>query len=141
MAGTLGDMLISAGLITDDQLREALVVQKDEGGRLTGIVVKKGYVPEDKLMEFMSKRYGVPFVDLKTFQIQPAGVWRRITDDIARKYWVMWRMLACPRSRLRTTKAMTPLSACSWPQVLMRMPRTAKAGWPFRSRETRTRTT
>jgi hypothetical protein len=34
MSGRLGSMLVSSGLITDDQLKKALSTQKLEGGRL-----------------------------------------------------------------------------------------------------------
>ena len=74
MSGRLGSMLVSSGLITDDQLKKALSTQKTEGGRLGSILVKLGFVQEDKLMTFLSKQYGVPYVDLSKFQINPAVI-------------------------------------------------------------------
>ena len=56
MSGRLGAMLVSSGLITDDQLKKALSTQKTEGGRLGSILVKLGFVQEDKLMTFLSKQ-------------------------------------------------------------------------------------
>ena len=44
MSGRLGAMLVSSGLITDDQLKKALSTQKMEGGRLGSILVKLGFV-------------------------------------------------------------------------------------------------
>jgi type IV pilus assembly protein PilB len=88
MAGRLGSMLVSSGLITDDQLKKALSVQKMEGGRLGSILVKLGFVQEDKLMTFLSKQYGVPYVDLSKFEINPAVI-KHIPAEVAQKYRIM----------------------------------------------------
>ena len=88
MSGRLGAMLVSSGLITDDQLKKALSTQKMEGGRLGSILVKLGFVQEDKLMTFLSKQYGVPYVDLSKFQINPAVI-KHIPADTAQKYRIM----------------------------------------------------
>ena len=88
MSGRLGSMLVSSGLITDDQLKKALMTQKAEGGKLGSILVKLGFVQEDKLMTFLSKQYGVPYVDLNKFQINPAVI-KHIPADVAQKYRIM----------------------------------------------------
>jgi len=88
MSGRLGAMLVSSGLITDDQLKKALSTQKMEGGRLGSILVKLGFVQEDKLMTFLSKQYGVPYVDLNKFQINPAVI-KHIPSEVAQKYRIM----------------------------------------------------
>jgi len=88
MAGRLGAMLVSSGLITDEQLKKALAAQKAEGGRLGSILVKLGFIQEDKLMTFLSKQYGVPYVDLNKFEIN-AAVIKHIPADVAQKYRIM----------------------------------------------------
>jgi type IV pilus assembly protein PilB len=88
MAGRLGAMLVSSGLISDEQLKKALATQKTEGGRLGSILVKLGFVQEDKLMTFLSKQYGVPYVDLNKFEINPAVI-KHIPTDVAQKYRIM----------------------------------------------------
>ncbi len=88
MSGRLGAMLVSSGLITDDQLKKALSAQKTEGGRLGSLLVKLGFVQEDKLMTFLSKQYGVPYVDLSKFEINPAVI-KHIPADVAQKYRIM----------------------------------------------------
>src|SRR5512135_3502737 len=88
MSGRLGSMLVSSGLITDDQLKKALSVQKNEGGRLGSILVKMGFVQEDKLMTFLSKQYGVPYVDLGKFEINPVVI-KHIPAEVAQKYRIM----------------------------------------------------
>src|SRR5512143_1578071 len=88
ISGRLGYMLLSSGLITDDQLKKALSVQKTEGGRLGSILVKLGFVQEDKLMTFLSKQYGVPYVDLSKFEINPTVI-KHIPAEVAQKYRIM----------------------------------------------------
>jgi type IV pilus assembly protein PilB len=88
ISGRLGSMLVSSGLITDDQLKKALASQKMEGGRLGSILVKMGFVQEDKLMTFLSKQYGVPYVDLSKFEINSAVI-KHIPADVAQKYRIM----------------------------------------------------
>jgi type IV pilus assembly protein PilB len=88
MSGRLGSMLVSSGLITDEQLKKALSAQKSEGGRLGTILVKLGFVQEDKLMTFLSKQYGVPYVDLHKFDINPAVI-KHIPTEVAQKYRIM----------------------------------------------------
>jgi type IV pilus assembly protein PilB len=88
MSGRLGAMLVSSGLITEDQLKKSLAAQKNEGGRLGTILVKLGFVQEDKLMTFLSKQYGVPYVDLSKFEINPAVI-KHIPAEVAQKYRIM----------------------------------------------------
>src|SRR5574337_474795 len=88
MSGRLGAMLVSSGLITDEQLKKALAAQKAQGGRLGSILVKQGFVQEDKLMTFLSKQYGVPYVDLSKFEINSAVI-KHIPADVAQKYRIM----------------------------------------------------
>jgi type IV pilus assembly protein PilB len=88
MSGRLGAMLVSSGLITEDQLQKALSTQKSEGGRLGSILVKMKFVQEDKLMTFLSKQYGVPYVDLSKFEINPAVI-KHIPAEVAQKYRIM----------------------------------------------------
>jgi len=88
MAGRLGAMLVSSGLITDEQLKKALAAQKAQGGRLGSTLVKQGFIQEDKLMTFLSKQYGVPYVDLNKFEINPTVI-KHIPADVAQKYRIM----------------------------------------------------
>jgi type IV pilus assembly protein PilB len=88
MAPKLGEMLISHQIITDEQLKQALTLQKREGGRLGTSLVKLGYVSEDKLVAFLSKQFGVPAINLAEYPID-ASVVKLIPVEIARKYVIM----------------------------------------------------
>ncbi len=88
MAKKLGDLLVSAGLITKNQLAEALEVQKQDNERLGTILVKLGYLTEEEITSFLSKQYGIPAVNLEHFEISE-DVIKRVPGDIARKYMLI----------------------------------------------------
>jgi type IV pilus assembly protein PilB len=88
MAQKLGEMLISANIITAEQLKQALNLQKKAGGRLGTNLVKLGYVTEEKLVAFLSKQFGVPAIKLSDYKIDPAVV-KLIPIEMARKYTIM----------------------------------------------------
>ncbi len=88
MASRLGQMLVSANLITDEQLKRALTVQQKDGGRLGSHLVKLGFVEEDKLISFLSKQYGIPAIKVQDVEIDPA-VCKLIPSDVVQKYQLM----------------------------------------------------
>ena len=48
MSGRIGEMLLAAKLITEDQLKKALEVQQKEGGNLGSNLIRLGYINEEK---------------------------------------------------------------------------------------------
>ncbi len=69
MPEKLGELLIKEGLITPLQLKEALRIQAQEGGQIGSILVKTGAITTEQLLNFLSKRSGVPAVDLEKINI------------------------------------------------------------------------
>lgn len=67
----LGDRLIEAGLITQEQLDQALTQQKQTGRRLGQALVELKIIDEDELLFFLSKQLGIEYVDLKKFTLEP----------------------------------------------------------------------
>lgn len=84
----LGDLLVERGLINNDQLKEALVVQERTGERLGNILVSKGVIDEDQLLEAVSERLGIPKISLAQLVIDPQIV-QRVPVEIARRYTVI----------------------------------------------------
>lgn len=60
----LGEALLERGLISDEQLNEALSLQKRWGSRLGDIILAKGWVPAFKLYTALSEHYQLSFVNL-----------------------------------------------------------------------------
>ncbi len=58
VASKLGQQMVESGLVTEDQIKEALDLQKKEGGRLGSKLVKCGYLTETQLMSCLNKYCG-----------------------------------------------------------------------------------
>jgi len=93
MALKIGDMLLKAGLISGEQLEKALKEQQNTSGRLGSILVKLGYITEDEIVQFLSKQFNVPAVNLSEYKIDD-NILKLIPAHIAQKYGVV------PLSRL-----------------------------------------
>ncbi|HJW93123.1 MAG TPA: type IV-A pilus assembly ATPase PilB [Thermoanaerobaculia bacterium] len=88
MSVRLGELLTKANLITQDQLKEALRVQKESGGKLGETLIKLGFVSEEDITECLSQQFGVPSINLQHFEIDPAVI-KLISGDVARKYNIL----------------------------------------------------
>ena len=73
MSVRLGELLTKASLITQDQLKDALKMQKETGGKLGETLIKLGFVSEEDITECLSQQFGVPSINLAHFEID-AGV-------------------------------------------------------------------
>ncbi len=83
-----GEMLVKSNLITDEQLKKALAQQSTSGGRLGSNLVKMGYISEEDLANFLSRQYGIPFVNLEQVEIDP-NVFKLVHGAVARKHTVI----------------------------------------------------
>lgn len=63
----LGDMLLDANAITEDDLHRALTMQKEKGLRLGEVLIKEEFVTEHTIIKVLEEQLGVPFVDLVTY--------------------------------------------------------------------------
>jgi hypothetical protein len=53
----LGDIFVERGLITDEQLQEALAVQRETGGKLGEILVERGFITRVALAGVISEQW------------------------------------------------------------------------------------
>ncbi len=84
----IGEMLVTAGKISKEQLDQALGSQQKEGGRLGTHLVKLGLLGDEELVEFLSQRYGVPAINLNEVEIDESII-KIIPPDVARKYTIL----------------------------------------------------
>jgi len=69
----LGDILIVEGVITQDQLEEAVSRQAKEGGKLGEILIKLNYVTEEQIVMALSKQLVIPYISLASGKLAPAS--------------------------------------------------------------------
>ena len=88
MDNRLGELLLRNGLITDEHLQEALAAQREQGGRLGTVLTSQGAISEADLVEFLSRHFGVPSVDLSQIDVSESVI-QIIPADVARKYTIL----------------------------------------------------
>jgi type IV pilus assembly protein PilB len=84
----LGDLFVREGLITEEQLADALRESKDSKSRLGYSLVSLGFVAEEELTRMLSKQYRVPAVDLEKVTVDPK-ILKLVPGDMAHKHMVL----------------------------------------------------
>ena len=85
MRKRLGEILLEAGIITKDQLVDALEYQKMWGHKLGTALVAKGFITEDVLLRVLGSTLKLPIVDIARIRI-PMDVIKIVPNTIAEKY-------------------------------------------------------
>jgi len=81
-------MLVKGGLVTMDQIEQALAAQKQNGGRLGSNLVKLGFVKEEQITHFLGQQFRIATVNLSTNTVEP-NVIKLISAEVAQKYQVI----------------------------------------------------
>jgi type IV pilus assembly protein PilB len=79
----LGDLLVSAGLITQDQLHEALHTKKEDQ-KLGDALLEKGFISEQQLLEVLEIQLGIQQISLYRYPID-TGLMSIVPKDFARR--------------------------------------------------------
>src|SRR5579872_3577064 len=96
MSSRLGEILVKDSLISADQLKQALEHQRKNGGRLGTCLVKLGLVSDDDITAVLSRQYGVPSINLKFYEVDPAVI-KLVPQETAVRYQIV------PLSRVGST--------------------------------------
>src|SRR6185295_1652276 len=67
-------LLLDRGLLTKEQLDEAIALNQAEGLRLDRAIIQLGYVSERQLLEIMSEQLNLPLVSLAEKTIDPQAL-------------------------------------------------------------------
>ena len=84
----LGDLLIAAGTITQEELDKGLALQKEQKGRLGEVLISNGIITEQQLIEALQMQLGIEFVDLTKINI-PTELAQVVPKNIAKQYTVV----------------------------------------------------
>ena len=79
----LGDLLVESGLITEEQLEQALK-EKSEGQKLGDALLQKGFITEQQLIEVLEFQLGIPHVSLYQYPID-SKLMNLIPKDFAKR--------------------------------------------------------
>ena len=81
----IGDLLIQNGVISEEQLMQALAVQKQSGQKLGRVLIDTHALEEDQFLSFLSQQLEISFVDLKRFNFDVSLV-NLLPETYARRH-------------------------------------------------------
>lgn len=84
----LGDILITDGVLTQEQLDQALAQQKGTRQRLGTVLIENGYITERQLIDALRNQLGIDFIDLTKTTIDPS-MSQYIPKALAQEYEIV----------------------------------------------------
>ena len=65
----LGDLLVEEGIISEQQVEQALAAQKKTGSKLGSTLIELGFLTEQQMLSFLSQQLLIPLIDLNRAQV------------------------------------------------------------------------
>ena len=90
-AKKLGEVLLEEGLITNEQLQQALQVQANSGSRLGDVILALGLVRPLDFYQALSRHFGLDFVNLMQNPVDASLVRIEELDRYAQHLYLPWR--------------------------------------------------
>ena len=84
----MGEILIRRGLVRDEDVTKALEAQKAQGGAVGTILVQMGLITHEQLMEALGEQFGMEVVDLGGQEVPKSAI-ERMEYSVASTYKVM----------------------------------------------------
>lgn len=81
----IGEILVERGVITVDQLKEALIIQNKSDKLIGDILVELGYAQEEDIITSLSTQYGIPFLPVESYDIDQR-VMKIVPQELIKKY-------------------------------------------------------
>ena len=81
----LGELLIEAGVINQQQVDKALKAQKEKGGLIGEILVDLGFAKEEDIAQALTAQYGFPYLPLSNYEVSP-DIINIIAGRVAKQY-------------------------------------------------------
>ncbi len=85
----LADLLVEEKLISLEQLKEALDSQKSGGDKLGTLLIDKGFLVEEKLLQFLAEKTGISYVSLADMGEIAEEAIAAVPEAIARQKMLM----------------------------------------------------
>lgn len=82
----LGKILVDSGLISEEQLQEAISSQ--DGRSLMRTLVDLGFVSEADVSSVLAKQMNLNFVDLNAYNVNPSAI-TLVSEEIVRRYLIL----------------------------------------------------
>ena len=83
----LGEMLIDAGLITEQQFQEGLAFQDSSGLCMGKALIETGLVAREAIFEALGDKVGIPYVNLDTYVVDRKAI-EHIPGSLTREFMI-----------------------------------------------------
>ncbi len=84
----LGELLVAAGAITEDDLRRGMELQKESKDRLGTVLIANGIITEAQMIEALQMQLGIEFIDLSKVSIS-TDMAQALPKNLARQHHVV----------------------------------------------------
>jgi len=81
----IGELLVSSGALTQEQLQSAVDRQQKTGQRLGQVIVELGFLNTEQFLSYLSQQLQIPFVDLRRYNFD-VNLIHRLRESYARRY-------------------------------------------------------
>jgi type IV pilus assembly protein PilB len=81
------ELLVKENLLSSDQASKAAAEQRRSNERLGTVLKRLGYLTDDDLLDFLSRKYGIPVINLQRVEVTEEIV-RLVKKEIVSKYQV-----------------------------------------------------
>ncbi|MBU4532660.1 MAG: Flp pilus assembly complex ATPase component TadA [Firmicutes bacterium] len=81
----LGDLFVQAGAITQEQLKQALDIQKRTGVRLGEVLVNEKFISQNQLTAVLEGHLGIRSIDLRRAPLDSEAA-NRVPENLARRH-------------------------------------------------------
>ncbi len=82
----LGDLLVSLGIITPQQLQQSLEQQKKTGQKLGEVLLELGFVNEELLFAVLAKQFNIQYVSISEYGEIPQSVLSLVPERIVKTF-------------------------------------------------------
>jgi len=84
----LGEYLIENGIITEDQLKQAIDEGKKTNRKIGDTLIRLGFAKEIDVVKALSEQLGIPFIDVSSYQFDLASI-ALVPSETARRLMVI----------------------------------------------------
>jgi type IV pilus assembly protein PilB len=81
------ELLVKENLLTADQAQRATSEQRKTSERLSTVLTRLSFLKEDDLLDFLSRKYGIPIINLSRVEVDPE-ILRLVRREVVQKYQV-----------------------------------------------------
>ncbi len=85
---SMDELLLEKGIISQSQLAAAKIEQQKTGDSIFKVLPRLGFIPQDKMVAFITGHTDVPRIELEYLLIDPQVV-KLVPEELARKHLVM----------------------------------------------------